>query len=546
MLLPGRRTPDGSRFGFWLGVRSRLWFRLGGGAEPKHAARPSRRHVQRRARLLRKARIALQARSDQTSDRAYSPWSLGAAWIFIGAGLVAFALLLVLNRHRFDWSFPLAQIPALPLTAGLVLAGAVFLLLLPLVRAGELAGIGDRRWLLASIVLAGLVMRLLMFATEPALEDDQQRYLWEGALVAHGISPYRVAPDDAKAADRRTALGKLAERSGPVLERVNHPGLKTIYPPVAQGAFALAHVIAPFNLTGWRSVLLAADGATLWLLLLLVREARRSSHWVALYWWNPLVIKEVFNSGHMEGVLVPFVLLSVLLAVRRRFVAASGAMGLAIGVKLWPVLLAPLLLRPLLSRPREAAVPVLVLAVLSALWAWPVIAGGLDQRSGFVAYAESWQANSAVLPGLRDTVGVFLQRLGIGGLSAGQSARLILAATAAGIALWLARCAWRSGQELIERVALLTLALLLLSPAQFPWYALWAVSFLPFVPRPAVAMLAVTMPIYYASFYFSAVGRYEVFRDHVVWLVWLPVWGLLLFEAWRSRHRRRMERDTTG
>lgn len=457
------------------------------------------------------------------------------AWGAIAAGLLVLALVLVANRHRFDWALSLPQIPALPLMAGLVLAGVVFVLLLPLLSATDRAGQGSDRGLLALVVTVGMVLRLLMFTTEPALEDDQQRYLWEGALVVHGISPYRVAPNDAKAADRSTLLGKIAERSAPVLERVNHPSLTTIYPPVTQAAFAVAHLLSPFSLTAWRLVLLAADSVTLWLILRLLADCGRAPLWSALYWWNPLVIKEVFNSGHMEGVLIPFVVGAVLLSGRQRFLAASTTVGLAIGVKVWPVLLVPLLLRPLATQPRRAFGALSILAVLCALWAWPILAGGLGRRSGFVAYAGDWQANSALLPALRDTFGRWLSLTIVPGLGAGQIARLILAGSAALFALWLSRAPWRTPRQLVERVALLTLVLLLLSPAQFPWYALWTLPFLPLAPRLGVMALAVTMPLYYASFHFASIGRFEVFRDQIVWVVWLPIWGLLALEAWRKR-----------
>ncbi len=420
-----------------------------------------------------------------------------------------------------------------------MLAGLVFSALLPLLQASARAGLISDRWLLAFVAAIGLALRLLMFPTEPALEDDQQRYLWEGALVANGLSPYRIAPSDAKVADRTTLLGRLAEQSGPVIERVNHPHLKTIYPPAAQAAFTLAYAIKPFSLTAWRLVLLTADFVTLGLLLLLLADAGRPSLWVALYWWNPLVIKEVFNSGHMEGVLVMLILLASALAIRQRFVTASAALGLAIGVKIWPILLAPLLLRPIANRPREAILPLLVLSALCALWLWPIVAGGLDERSGFVVFAQRWQANGALLPALRDLLAKLIQWSGGSGDVAGTIARLMLAGSAAAAALWINRKQVDTAADLLRRLTLLTLVIFLLSPAQFPWYAIWTLPFLPFAPRYGVVAFAVAMPVYYASFYFAAIDNYAVFRDRVVWLIWLPLWGLLLFDAWQSSQGRR-------
>ncbi len=49
---------------------------------------------------------------------------------------------------------------------------------------------------------------------------------------------------------------------------MNHSYLRSIYPPVAQAAFALAHWIGPWEVSAWRLVLLLFDTMTLGLLIL--------------------------------------------------------------------------------------------------------------------------------------------------------------------------------------------------------------------------------------------------------------------------------------
>ena len=474
--------------------------------------------------------------------------SLLAGWMAVAAALVALAALLLAFRGRFDWARDLSQIPSLPLAAGLVAAGVAFAVTLPLVCATERLDSHAQRHLLAFVLAVGLGLRLMMFPTEPALEDDQQRYLFEGAMVAHGLSPYRHAPEDAKRADRTSPLGRLADASQPVLDRINHPALTTIYPPVAEAAFALSYLLEPFSLRAWRALLLAAELGTVLLLVQLLRHADLSPVRVALYWWNPVAIKEIANSGHFEGVLMLFVVAAVALAARGRHVAASGVLGLAAGIKIWPVILAPVLLRPLVRRPRALLAAAAIIAGLVLAWAAIVLLAGADQRSGFLAYAERWQANSAVLPALRGAIASAGAALGVSldTSSAGRMARLFLACAAGLYALAAARHPLAGPNDLLHRVATVTLVLVLVSPAQFPWYALWTLPFLPFAPRWGVVAMAVTLPIYYASFHFSAIGAYEIFRDRVVWLVWLPVWLLLAVEAlYRRRGHGRAKRRTT-
>ncbi|MCP5063626.1 MAG: hypothetical protein GY936_14360 [Ignavibacteriae bacterium] len=44
---------------------------------------------------------------------------------------------------------------------------------------------------LAYIFGIGLVARILLVPTVPILEDDFNRYLWDGAVTANGFNPYK-------------------------------------------------------------------------------------------------------------------------------------------------------------------------------------------------------------------------------------------------------------------------------------------------------------------------------------------------------------------
>ena len=65
---------------------------------------------------------------------------------------------------------------------------------------------------------------------------------------------------------------------------------------------------------------------------------------------------------------------------------------------------------------------------------------------------------------------------------------------------------------------------MLLSPAQYPWYAIWFLPFLPFLPLRCFLVLTVTLPVYYAFFHFNARGHPDIFRNGLVWVIWLPAW----------------------
>jgi alpha-1,6-mannosyltransferase len=270
------------------------------------------------------------------------------------------------------------------------------------------------------------------------------------------------------------------------------------------------------------------------LLLAALRDIARPLIWSALYWWNPLVIKELFNSGHMEAVVMAPVLLALLLAVRQRPIAAVTALGIAAGAKVWPVLLLPLLVRPLVADWRRLVIALAVFAVLGALWMWPIWLGGLDQTSGFVAYATKWQTNSAFFPVLEKSLGGAAGLLGASPDWGNKLLRSALALAIGGFALWLAWKPSVDATQLLRRAALICAALVLLSPAQYPWYAIWFLPFLVFLPLRTFLVLTATLPLYYTFFHFNAREHPEVFRNWIVWAIWLPAWTALVLDLRQS------------
>lgn len=455
-------------------------------------------------------------------------------WLAIGAPLMLFAGLLAVSSHRFDWELPVRQMPAATLGFAMAAAGVAYMALLPVIRASLRLPSAARKHLLALMVAIGVGLRLMVFFGEPALEDDYYRYMWEGALTANGISPYAVSPRAAKAAAPDTVVGRLAEEAGPVLARVSHPDMTSTYPPVAQAAFALAYLASPWNLAAWKIVALAGDAATMVLLLMLLGDAGRSSLWAALYWWNPIVIKEIANSGHMDAIVTALVLAALLCGARQRRIGAVLMLGLAIGSKLWPALLVPLVLRPLWPRLLPLTAALAPLLTMTALWLVPTWWHGLDPDAGYVAYVQHWTTNSALSPAIESLSRLSLRPFGLE-QSAWAAARISAALVLGGFALWQAKSGIAGTPDLMRRAAIVTASLVLLSPAQFPWYMIWMLPFLAF--RPSLGLLAttVTVPLYYVAFHLYARDSYAVFKDWVVWAIWAPVWVLLLVEALSRR-----------
>ena len=458
---------------------------------------------------------------------------LTLAWAVLTSVLAASCLTLSLWSGAFARDIEPTERPAVLLAVALVASGFIFLLTIPLIKRSLGLDRAQQKTIISIMIAGGLAMRLAFMGSTPMLEDDWYRYLWDGGVTAHGYNPYTASPDDAQGEPYHYTLQPLAHQSGVVIERVNHSDLTTVYPPVAQTAFAFAHLISPWSLQAWRGICLASEITTLLLLLSLADQIGRSRLWAALYWLSPLAAKEFINSAHMDVIVLPLVLGAALLSLKQRHLSAVTLLGLAVGAKFWPALLAPLVLRPLTGNPKRLIIASLIFAVLCIAAATPQFFAALDTPSGIAAYASNWRNNSAHYGLLEAALAWTLKPLALDARMPGTITRILLAGCAGLFALWSARKPIENGSDLMRRLGLVTAAIVLLSPSQFPWYGLWVLPFLVFTPWSGLLLMAALIPIYYASFYYSARDSYAIYRDTVVYSIWLPVWALLAYEAWR-------------
>lgn len=396
-------------------------------------------------------------------------------------------------------------------------AGLVYLAVIRTLRQG-----GEAIGRLSSFVILGVLLRGIAWFSQPILEDDYYRYLWDGAATSAGVSPYRYSPADVldrtESIPERLRLEALS--SGSLVTRINHPYLTTIYPPVAQFAFFAAHLFSPFSLHAWKSVLLVADVATLLLIAQLLKSLSLPREWILVYWWNPLLIKETYNTAHLDVLLLPLLLGAILFRIRDRPVPSALLLALAGGVKLWPVLLAPLVLGRYFRREtRNLLAPLLFCPITIGLIA-PMMVGSRE-HSGLLNFAGRWENNDALFASLA-WISRFVSPSGP------QVVRFGVAAAIGAFALALGFRKHDPPRSLIARALAVTASLFLLSPAQFPWYFIWLLPLLAIVRFMPLIALTAALPLYYLRYYFMATGREELFENGIVFVEWVPIWGLLL------------------
>jgi hypothetical protein len=410
-----------------------------------------------------------------------------------------------------------------------IVAGAVYLCYVH----GLITSRATGRSPLVGLLLLGSAMRLTALLPAPGLEDDFYRYLWDGAVLAHGVNPYRYSPEQASQASVGQSsvepqVVALAERAKDTLARINHPELRTIYPPVAQAWFALAHEIRPLSFNAWRGVILLHDLVTVALLLALLKALGLPVVFVAVYWLNPLVVKEFHQAAHMDILVLPWVLGVLWAAVRYRTVLSMTLLAVAASVKLWPLLLAPILLRPALRRPKTLLAAGMAFAALWASLMAPMFIHEWAANSGLMKYAETWQNNAGFFM-LHDRFWEWaLPKLG--GV-AWYNHRVTRVVTAEFVLLWVVILAWRpirDGADLCRRSLWGVAGLFLLGPTQFPWYFSWLVPLLAIWPVWPLLLYSALLPLYYLHY------------NHQ-WVLWFEhglVWMLLLVAAIRLCRRK--------
>jgi alpha-1,6-mannosyltransferase len=413
-----------------------------------------------------------------------------------------------------------------------VLSGLVFLALPTVIK-----NLPINTNMVICMVGVGLAARLTLFASEPLWEIDYLRYLWDGGMLANGFDAYALSPNDILSGQVPVAVLVLAYDADGLIEHINYPHLRTIYPPLAEAIFALAYALGEWSLTSWRAVLLAFDLGSLGLMVLLLRHLNRSPLWAAVYWWNPLVIQMMFNAAHMDALLIPFMLAALLFAIRLRPVVMSGFLGLAVGVKLWPVLLFPTLFRHggLIRRHKILALSMFGLTSLVILF--PMITSGLGQRSGLTAFAGSWQTNSALFGAFEHLLTSLFSAFSLYEFDGPKLVRAILAGVLILVSLLLARSSTTRSDQLCQRVLCMTAVLFLLSPAAYPWYASWIFAFVVLAPNPAMMLWTATLPLYHLRFHPFFVENPDYFDHGIVWLEHGPVMVMLLWYRFRSHAR---------
>jgi len=339
------------------------------------------------------------------------------------------------------------------------------------------------------IIVIGLLLaaawHLLFLLKAPGLDDDIHRYVWDGRVQRLGYNPYIVVPNDPALAGLHT----------PETRTLNHPDVPSPYPAGAQLFFRGVTAIHE-SVFALKAAFVVCELVIVLVLLDVLRSSRQATHLILAYAWNPLLATEVAGSGHVDIVGVLLLLVSVAALGRRWRPVAAVAFGLAVAVKLLPIVLLPLYWKRV--RVRDGALAAVVLGLLYV----PFLNHGRIVFGSLGTYVQSFRFN--------DPVFATLERVTAPPVGAGL-------AVLAGLltAIWMRR---RPGQWSSDAFAWPLAASLLFAPVVYPWYLLWLLPFL---------RSAATLPI--SIWTLSIIPTYYVWHLRTLGRPWIvPDWIMLL------------------
>jgi hypothetical protein len=354
--------------------------------------------------------------------------------------------------------------------ASLTLAGIVYLLA---IREFFATPRFPRRVVVIGLVLAA-VWHIEFLRVPSGADDDIHRYVWDGRLQRLGYNPYIVVPSDPAAKGLHT----------PETRNLNNPDLPSPYPAGAQLFFRAVTAIheSTFAL---KVAFVVCDLVIVFVLLDVLRCNRQGAHLVLAYAWNPLLAIEVAGSGHIEIVGALLLLVSAAALVRRWRTTAAVGLGLAIAVKLLPVVLLPLYWKRV--RIRDAA---LAAAVVGLLYV-PFLNHGRIPIGSLGTYVQSFRFNGPVFAALDQVAPPQL----LAGLAV-----LVGLVTAT----WIRSTAPEWSPDLF---AWPMAAALLCAPVVFPWYLLWLLPFLTSASTLLIIIWTVSIIPTYVQWHLRALGR---------------------------------------
>ncbi len=309
----------------------------------------------------------------------------------------------------------------------------------------------DRNWLYL-VIGFGILFRLTLMPIKPIASDDIYRYIWDGKVINNGINPFKYAPEDRE-------LKYLQSEILPA--KINHPDMKTIYPPFSQFIFFLSYKFFGENFGGIKFLLLLSEVLTLILLVKILKHLSLPIQNVSLYALCPLPIMQFMVDGHIDGTGFPFLLLAVYLYINKKKISSFFIIGLSLTTKFISGMIWPFIWKE--EKWKGRILLIIIPSIIVGVLYLPFLNQNVFPLESLFQFSANWIANSSIF-----SILFFL-------IKDNQEARLIslFLFFISGLILFFSR------QKLIDKLYLIFFLFLIFSPTVHPWYVTWIALFLP-------------------------------------------------------------------
>ena len=191
----------------------------------------------------------------------------------------------------------------------------------------------------------GIAFRIILLLVIPNLSQDFYRFIWDGRMLFEGINPYLSKPETF-IAEGITPVSQAQELFNGMGElNASH---YTNYPPFSQFCYWIAALFANESILGsvliMRLQIILADIGILLIgskLLILLKLPVKN---IFYYILNPFIILELTGNLHFEAVMALFLVLSLYLLFKNKWIWAAVTLGISVSVKLIPLLFLPVFL----------------------------------------------------------------------------------------------------------------------------------------------------------------------------------------------------------
>ena len=376
------------------------------------------------------------------------------------------------------------------------------------------------------LIFSAIMFRMILLPGVPVHENDIYRYIWDGKAAITGINPYQypqiqasIKPTSQSLQVDFERLKSLRDEDPESYRRISFKDISTIYPPLAQAAFAFAALMAPGSILFLKTMFVLFDTGVILLLFLMLKSMKQNPLYTVIYAWNPLVLKEFANSGHYDSLALLCVIWGAYMMIREKWTFSGAALGLGVIAKFYPLIFIPFFLIKREYRAFFFSI-IIVCAGYLPFFLW----GQADYTSifsGLKTYAQEWVNNGFIYS-------LIIMPASLFSLNPAIIAKIICLLLYA--AIWI--LIFFDTMPVLKKMFCAVTMLFLLSPVGFPWYFCWVIPFLCIYRNRGLILLSYLLILYYFIFT-RDIGGFTLWGATMGWLMlmqYLPFYLFLLFE----------------